>query len=112
MTGYKDDGWQRMHNRNCLKQSVQCLIFVLQWWCNNLLEFSTVIMTLDSVVSPQVLNKYSILVDVKRRRFKYQSGREGDEAKRHRSHAKGRRVGIFVKLTLDAGCIPEWTRFP
>ena len=38
-------------------------------------------MTLDSVVSPQVLNKYLILVDVKSGRFKYQSGRAGDEPK-------------------------------
>ena len=39
-------------------------------------------MNLDSVVSPQVLNKYLILVDVKSGRFKYQSGRAGDEAKK------------------------------
>ena len=39
------------------------------------------IMTLDSVLSPQVSNKYLILVDVKSERFKYQSGRAGDEAK-------------------------------
>ena len=32
-------------------------------------------MNLDSVVSPQALNKYLILVDVKSGRFKYQSGR-------------------------------------
>ena len=37
-------------------------------------------MTLDSVVSPQVLNKYLILVDVKSGRFKYQSGRAGELA--------------------------------
>ena len=39
-------------------------------------------MNLDSVVSPQVLNKYLILVAVKSGRFKYQSGRAGDEAKK------------------------------
>ena len=38
-------------------------------------------MTFDSVVSPEVLNKYLILIDVKSERFKYQSGRAGDEAK-------------------------------
>ena len=52
-------------------------------------------MTLDSVVSPQVLNKYSILVDVKSGRFKYQSGRAGDEAKKRKSPAKSGRVGIY-----------------
>ena len=47
-------------------------------------------MTLDSVVSPQVLNKYLIFVDIKSRRFKYQSGRVGDEAKKCKlvSHQK------------------------
>ena len=39
-------------------------------------------MTLISVVSPQVLNKYLILVDVKSERFKYQSGKAGDDAKK------------------------------
>ena len=49
-------------------------------------------MPLDSVVSPQVLNKYLILaiilVDVKSERFKYQSGRAGDEARKHKSPTK------------------------
>ena len=45
-------------------------------------------MTLDSVVSPQVLNKCLILVDMKSGRFKYQSGRAGDEAKKCKSPAK------------------------
>ena len=45
-------------------------------------------MTLDSVVSPQVLKMYLILVDVKSGRFKYQSGRAGDEAKERKSPAK------------------------
>ena len=55
------------------------MIFVLQGWRINPFEFS-IIMTLDSVVSPQVLNKYLILVDVKSGRFKYQSGRARDES--------------------------------
>ena len=66
-------------------------------------------MTLDSVVCPQVLNKYSILVDVKRERFKYQSGRfkyqsgrAGDEAKKHKSPARSRRVGIYEFLRSKA----------
>ena len=59
-------------------------------------------MTLDSVVSPQVLNKYSILVDVKSGRFKYQSGRAGDEAKKHKSPARSRRVGIYEFLRSKA----------
>ena len=46
-------------------------------------------------VSPQVLNKYLILVDVKSGRFKYQSGRAGDEAKKGKSPAKSGRVGIY-----------------
>ena len=52
-------------------------------------------MTLDSVVSPEVLNKYLILVDVKSGRFKYQSGRAGDEAKKCKSPAKSGRVSIY-----------------
>ena len=44
-------------------------------------------MTLDSVVSPEVLNKYLILVDVKSGRFKYQSGRAGEEAKKLKTPA-------------------------
>ena len=51
-------------------------------------------MTLNSVVSPEVLNKYLILVDVKSGRFNYQSGRAGDEAKKCKSPAKSGRVGI------------------
>ena len=58
-------------------------------------EFSN-IMTLDSIVSPQVLNKYLILVDVKSGRFKYQSGRAGDEAKKLKSPTKSGRVRIYV----------------
>ena len=54
-------------------------------------------MTLDSVVSPQVLNKYLILVDLKSGRFKYQSGRAGDETKKRKSPAKSGRVGIYEK---------------
>ena len=46
-------------------------------------------MTLDSVVSPQVLNKYLILVDVK-------SGRAGGKAKMHKAPTKSRRVGIYA----------------
>ena len=57
-------------------------------------------MTLDSVVSPQVLNKYLILVDVKSGRFKYQSGRAGDESKKRKSPAKSGRVGIYGKCVL------------
>ena len=53
-------------------------------------------MALDSVGAPQVLNKYLILVDVKSGRFKYQSGRAGDEAKKRKSPAKIGRVGIFA----------------
>ena len=53
-------------------------------------------MTFDSVVSPPVLNKYLILVDKKNRRFKYQSGRAGDKAKKRKSPAKSGRVGIYV----------------
>ena len=45
-------------------------------------------MTLDSVVSPKVLNKYLMLVDVKSGRFKYQSRRVGDKAKKHKSPTK------------------------
>ena len=52
-------------------------------------------MTLNSVVSLQVINKYLILVDVKSKRFKYQSGREGDEAKNRKSPAKSGRVGVY-----------------
>ena len=55
-------------------------------------------MTLDSVVSPEVLNKYLILVDVKSGRFKYQSGRVGDEAKKRKSPAKSGRVGIYALM--------------
>ena len=53
-------------------------------------------MTLDSVISPQVLNKYLILVDVKSGRFSYQSGRAGDEAKKRKSPAKSGRVDIYT----------------
>ena len=60
-------------------------------------------MTLESAVSPQVLNKYLILRDVKSGRFEYQSGRfeyqsgkAGDEAKKRKSPAKNGRVGINV----------------
>ena len=53
-------------------------------------------MTLDSVLSPEVLNKYLILVNVKSGRFKYQSGRMGDEPKKRKSPAKSGRVGIYV----------------
>ena len=56
-------------------------------------------MTLDSVVSPQVLNKYLILVDVKSGRFKYQSGRAGGEAKKRKSPAKSGRIGIYCAIT-------------
>ena len=44
------------------------------------------------------LNKYLILVDVKSGRFKYQSGRAGDESKKRKSPAKSRRVGIYAML--------------
>ena len=60
-------------------------------------------MTLDSVVCPLVLNKYSILVDVKSKRFistKLQSRRVEDKAKKHKSPAKRRRVGIYMLLPL------------
>ena len=99
ITEYEADGWQHVHYRNHLKQSVWCLIFVLRWWLINPFKFSN-IMSLDSVVlSPQVLNKYSILVDVKSGRFKYQSRwRVGDKAKKHKSPAKRRRVGINACL--------------
>ena len=60
-------------------------------------------MTLDSVVSPEVLNKYLILVNVKSGRFKYQSGRAGDEAKKRKSPAKSGRVGIYDIGTPDQG---------
>ena len=40
MMGYEDDGWQRMHYKNRLKQSVRCLIFVMQEWHINPFEFS------------------------------------------------------------------------
>ena len=53
-------------------------------------------MTLDSVVSPLVLNKYLTLVDVKSGRFKYQSVRAVGKAKKRESPAKSRRVGICV----------------
>ena len=53
-------------------------------------------MTLESAVSPQVLNKYLILRDVKSGRFEYQSGKAGDEAKKRKSPAKNGRVGINV----------------
>ena len=56
------------------------MIFALQGWRINTLKFSN-IMTLDSVLSPEVLNKYLILVDLKSGRFKYQSGKAGDEPK-------------------------------
>ena len=63
-------------------------------------------MTLDSVVSPQVLNKYLILIDVKSGRFKYQSGRARDEAKKRKSPAKSGRVGIYenskCKLEIES----------
>ena len=52
-------------------------------------------MTFDSVVSPEVLNKYLILVDVKSERFKYQSGRAGDEAKKRKSLIKSGKLGIY-----------------
>ena len=52
-------------------------------------------MTLDSVVNPQVLNKYLISVDVKSGRFKFQSGRAGGETKKRKSPAKSGRVGIY-----------------
>ena len=94
MTGYYDDGWQRVYYKNRLKQSVRCLIFVLQGWHINTLKFSNIV-TLDSVVSPEVLNKYLILVDVKSGRFKYQSGRAGDEAKKRKSPAKSGRADIY-----------------
>ena len=35
-----------------------------------------------------------LIVDVKSGRFMYQSGRAGDEAKKHKSPAKSGRVGI------------------
>ena len=54
-------------------------------------------MTLDSVVSPQVLNKYLISVDVESRIFKYQSGRRG---KKRKSPAKSGRVGIYVTFLI------------
>ena len=73
-----------MHYKNRLKQPVQCLLFVLQGWRINPFEFLN-ITTLDSVVSPQVLNKYLILVEVKSGRYIYQSGRAGDKAEKHKS---------------------------
>ena len=96
MTGYEDDGWQRVHYKNHLKQSVRCLIFALQGWRINPFEFSNIV-TLNSVVSPQVLNKYLILVDVKSRRFMYESGRVGDEAK-NKSPAKARELTSMTNL--------------
>ena len=45
--------------------------------------------------SVSFFTKYSIfIVDVKSRRFMYQSGRVGDEAKKRKSPAKSGRVGI------------------
>ena len=38
-----------------------------------------------------------LIVDVKSGRFRYQSGRAGDEAKKRESPAKSGRVGISVK---------------
>ena len=52
-------------------------------------------MTLNSVVSPQVLNNYLILVDMKSGRLKYQSGRVGDVAKKRKCPSKSGRVGIY-----------------
>ena len=63
-------------------------------------------MTLNSVVSPEILNKYLILVDVKSGRFKYQSGRAGDEAKKRKSPAKSGRVGIYVTRSQKQKCFP------
>ena len=40
MTGCKNEGWQHVHYKNRLKQSVRCLIFVLQGWRINPFEFS------------------------------------------------------------------------
>ena len=57
-------------------------------------------MTLDSVVSPQVLSKYLILVDMKSKRFKYQSRQARDEAKKHKSPTKSERVGIYVVIVV------------
>ena len=94
MTGYEDDGWQRVHYKNRLKQSVRCLIFVLQGWRINPFEFSN-IMTLDSVVSPQVLNKYLISVDVKSGRF---STKEGERETRQKSVSW--HLCIIVSLTV------------
>ena len=55
-------------------------------------------MTLDSVASLQVLNKYSILVNVKSGRFylSTSSTAAGDEAKKRKSPAKIGRVGIYA----------------
>ena len=48
--------------------------------------------------------KYSIfIVDVKSGRFMYQSGRAGDEAKKHKSPAKSGRVGINGSGTSSGG---------
>ena len=58
-------------------------------------------MTLDSVLSPQVLNKYSLLVDVKSGSFKHQSWRAGDEAKKRKSPAKSGRVGICMCIVFE-----------
>ena len=40
-----------------------------------------------------------LIVDVKSGRFRYQSGRAGDEAKKRKSPAKSGRVGISAGMT-------------
>ena len=42
-----------------------------------------------------------LIVDVKSRRFRYQSGRAGDEAKKRKSPAKSGRVGISAIRLLS-----------
>ena len=38
-----------------------------------------------------------LMVDVKSRKFMHQNGRAGDKAKKHKSPAKSRRVGISAE---------------
>ena len=42
-----------------------------------------------------------LIVDVKSGRFRYQSGRAGDEAKKRKSTAKSGRVSISAPVTLS-----------
>ena len=59
-----------------------------------------------------IFTKYSIfIVDVKSRKFMYQRGRAGHEAKERKTPAKSRRVGITVYIKVME-CLLEISEKP